>query len=166
MCTTGETRYQRRGDTLYKVYPEPKTHQDAQRACAADGGHLVDVKTPALQRFLVEMVSDVNKYRDYWIGLQLEGKRNWKWTDGTDIRDCDYINWAPRHPHPKHPTDCAQLSSSHGFKWKDDGCEQKEYFICQKGPGDNNGCHRRRGNVTLLYFYIRYYNCHEFDTNV
>ncbi|KAI8509876.1 hypothetical protein Bbelb_123040 [Branchiostoma belcheri] len=144
-CDKRKTRYERRGDTQYKVYPKPKTYQDAQRACAADGGHLVDVKTPALQRFLVEMVLDVNKYRDYWIGLQLQKKRNWKWTDGTDIRDCDYNNWAPREPDPKHPTDCAQLSSSHGFKWKDDGCELKEYFICQKGGEDD--CYTGSGNA-------------------
>ncbi|KAI8490048.1 hypothetical protein Bbelb_321180 [Branchiostoma belcheri] len=144
-CDKRKTRYERRGDTQYKVYPKPKTYQDAQRACAADGGHLVDVKTPALQRFIVEMVLDVNKYRDYWIGLQLQKKRNWKWTDGTDIRDCDYNNWAPREPDPKHPTDCAQLSSSHGFRWKDDGCEQKEYFICQKGGEDD--CYTGSGNA-------------------
>ncbi|XP_019634973.1 PREDICTED: E-selectin-like [Branchiostoma belcheri] len=131
-----------RGDTQYKIHTEAKTRDAAKQTCAADGGHLVDIKTEALHNFLVEMINvNAGGGTDYWIGLSDdEGGNDFTWSDGTPVDDCGYSNWAPGEPRNVPTTGCVQLWSDHDFKWDDDLCGQNKSFICQKG--DQGMCDR------------------------
>ncbi|KAI8487990.1 carbohydrate binding [Branchiostoma belcheri] len=136
ICQIFPSAYARRGDTQYKIYTEAKTYYAAKQKCAADGGHLADIKTEALHNFLVEMINvDADAGRDYWIGLS-DVKRgiDFKWSDGTPVADCGYSNWAPGEPAKVPTTGCVQLWARHDFKWDDDLC-----------PGEQSVCGRNTG---------------------
>ncbi|XP_078685479.1 uncharacterized protein LOC144918499 [Branchiostoma floridae x Branchiostoma belcheri] len=157
MMLVTATAYTRRGDTEYKIYTEAKPRGAARQTCAADGGHLVHVKTEALHNFLVEMINeDADADKDYWIGLShARGGNEYKWSNGTSVDDCGYSNWAPGEPANVPPTGCVKLWSRYDFKWDDEICGAKYYFICQKDyfkslnyavipliSGESNGCGR------------------------
>ncbi|XP_078684300.1 hepatocyte growth factor-like [Branchiostoma floridae x Branchiostoma belcheri] len=61
--------YTMRGNTSYKVFTEVMSYHRAEMTCEADGGHLADIKTQSLHNFILDMVRQANRYRDYWIGL-------------------------------------------------------------------------------------------------
>ncbi|KAI8490500.1 carbohydrate binding [Branchiostoma belcheri] len=136
ICQIFPSAYARRGDTQYKIYTEAKTYYAAKQTCAADGGHLADIKTEALHNFLVEMINvDADAGRDYWIDIS-DVKRgiDFKWSDGTPVADCGYSNWAPGEPAKVPTTGCVQLWARHDFKWDDDLC-----------PGEQSVCGRNTG---------------------
>ncbi|XP_066288232.1 plasminogen-like [Branchiostoma lanceolatum] len=137
--------YTLRDDTSYKVFTEAKSHYQAEQACEADGGHLVDIKTESLHNFILDMVREVNPYRDqdYWIGLNDKRTYNvWTWSDGTPLSGCGFSKWAPGEPNDGAGTgqDCGQLWAAVGLRWDDDFCSIRKRFICQIGPGENDAC--------------------------
>ncbi|XP_019614540.1 PREDICTED: uncharacterized protein LOC109462428 isoform X1 [Branchiostoma belcheri] len=145
--TRGYSGYTQRGGTQYKVFAQLKSYQAAKQTCAAQGGHLADVKTRALHNFLLSEIRKVDANRDYWIGLNdITVENTWTWSDGTRISDCDFKNWAPGEPNNAYANrggpgqDCGQLWKSRSFQWDDDTCTNQKYFICQRGPGEENVC--------------------------
>ncbi|XP_035693304.1 uncharacterized protein LOC118427567 isoform X2 [Branchiostoma floridae] len=128
------TGYIKHKNELYKVYPEAKTHAAARNVCAADGGHLADVREEAVHDFLVRAIRAVNPGRDYWIGLndqEVEG--SWVWSDGGRLGDGDFANWAAGEPNNGYGggQNCGQLWAYRDFFWDDESCDQEDYFICQ-----------------------------------
>ncbi|XP_078601050.1 uncharacterized protein LOC144876033 isoform X2 [Branchiostoma floridae x Branchiostoma japonicum] len=150
----GDSGYTQRGGTYYKVYAQLKTYEAAKQTCAADGGHLADVKTKALHDFLL---SKIQRNKDYWIGLNdVTVENTWTWSDGTPVGDCDYTNWAPGEPNnglaaagSGQGQDCGHLWQATGFKWDDDMCGMQKYFICQIGPGEENSCKQPDEYISL-----------------
>ncbi|KAI8503079.1 hypothetical protein Bbelb_189000 [Branchiostoma belcheri] len=61
--------YTERDGSFYKVFRYHTDHASAQQTCEADGGHLADVKTEAVNNFIVELISATGIAGDYWIGL-------------------------------------------------------------------------------------------------
>ncbi|KAI8494656.1 Proprotein convertase subtilisin/kexin type 9 [Branchiostoma belcheri] len=127
--------YIKQGTTLYKLYSEARTYASAREVCAADGGHLADVRTEAIHNFLVRAARAVQPGRDYWIGLNDQKREGrWVWSDGSRLREGDFANWAAGEPNNSGQLgsqNCGQLWAARGFLWDDDNCNEKDYFICE-----------------------------------
>ncbi|XP_078574753.1 uncharacterized protein LOC144861004 [Branchiostoma floridae x Branchiostoma japonicum] len=136
------TAQRTRGNTVYHVFAQPKTYEQAQQTCRSISGHLADIKTMDLQKFIEGLIRSVDGGQSYWMGLNdKQVERVWTWSDGTPISGCDFSYWAPGEPNDGHGRqDCGQLWSYAGFKWDDVECNSQKYFICQVGPGEENAC--------------------------
>ncbi|XP_078661578.1 uncharacterized protein LOC144905700 [Branchiostoma floridae x Branchiostoma belcheri] len=132
----------RRGNTVYHVFAQAQTNAQAQETCRSIRGNLADIKTMDLQKFIEGLIRSVDPSKDYWMGLNdKKVERVWTWSDGTPISGCDFSYWAPGEPNDGGGNqDCGQLWSNVGFKWDDDSCDRRKYFICQVGPGEENAC--------------------------
>ncbi|CAH1274249.1 FCGBP [Branchiostoma lanceolatum] len=131
----GDTKY----TTHYRVYNEAKTYSEAQKRCQQDGGHLADLKTPAIVAVVNKLV---DSRRDYWIGLNDIGREGgWHWSDGVPLSSCSYKNWYPGEPNNIGNEDCGHLwGGSKRLKWNDMSCSAPKYFICQTGARQLSGC--------------------------
>ncbi|XP_078603356.1 uncharacterized protein LOC144877322 [Branchiostoma floridae x Branchiostoma japonicum] len=133
-CVTKELETIERSGTYYRLVTKAMTYDDANETCAADGGHLADVKTRELQDFLITKIQEVGADGCYWIGLhKITG--NWTWSDGTPLSSCDFSDWAPGEPKGDQYVQLA--ITSHWLylagKWDDTGRQNHHYSICQTG---------------------------------
>ncbi|XP_035695721.1 uncharacterized protein LOC118429347 [Branchiostoma floridae] len=125
-------------NTRYRVYNEAKTYSEAQRRCQQDGGHLADLKTPAIAAAVSRLVDSRN---GYWIGLNdINHEGGWHWSDGVPLSSCSYKNWYPGEPNNRGNEDCVHLLPNEGLRWNDNSCNARKYFICQTGDSQNAGC--------------------------
>ncbi|XP_078612842.1 C-type lectin BfL-2-like [Branchiostoma floridae x Branchiostoma japonicum] len=140
--------YTERNGTYYKLVPRrAMTYHDAQKACAVDGGHLADLKTPELQDLILSLILNLSfaDFLDiYWgegcfIGLQNAGDDDtWAWSDGTPLSDCDFSSWAPEEPRNNDGANCGMVlyvpvPNGNNIVWDDTSCDVQHCFICQIG---------------------------------
>ncbi|XP_035661699.1 uncharacterized protein LOC118405953 [Branchiostoma floridae] len=137
----GISEYTERDGTYYKVVDQAMMYYEAHQACAVDGGHLANDKTPELHDFLVSLIQGVDAGMDWWIGFHgATADGTWIWSDGTPISNCSFTNWAPGEPSRNYAEDCGHLWAGAGLQWDDTFCYMQKNFICQIGPGEENAC--------------------------
>ncbi|KAI8517713.1 hypothetical protein Bbelb_037300 [Branchiostoma belcheri] len=108
--------YTEREGSFYKVFRYQTDHASAQQTCEADGGRLADVKTEALNNFIVGLISATGNAGDnsYWIGLNDKATEGtYMWADGSRLASCAFSNWAPG---PAEEASCNEVTK----KWRDD----------------------------------------------
>ncbi|XP_019614682.1 PREDICTED: plasminogen-like [Branchiostoma belcheri] len=150
--------YTEREGSFYKVFRYQTDHASAQQTCEADGGRLADVKTEALNNFIVELISATGNAGDnsYWIGLNDKATEGtYMWADGSRLASCAFSNWAPGEPNNGIGNeitigqDCIQLWRDYNYKWDDDHCWLEKHFICQiESCQEGNGA-TYRGSVSM-----------------
>lgn len=82
------------GDSVYKVYRNALTAQEARKFCEKQGGHLIYINSQEEQDFIFNELQDSGTKNMYWIGA-VESSGSWVWSDGTDI---SYSNWSANEP--------------------------------------------------------------------
>ncbi|XP_067863183.1 macrophage mannose receptor 1 [Heptranchias perlo] len=129
------------GKKCFTFYGEDEVQQltwkDARRICIEKGGNLASIQNAKEQAFVTMTLNGfpVNA----WIGLNdINSEGKYLWTEGKGVV---YTNWAKGYPtgqsysYGDHNTDCVSVSVNKrpgtGL-WRDDYCELKRGFICQK----------------------------------
>ncbi|NWV21841.1 LAYN protein, partial [Origma solitaria] len=123
------------------------SYAEAQRACRADGGHLVSIESAAEQRLIESFIrSLLPSDGDFWIGLQrrkeeednsTECQNFYSWSDGSSAK---FRNWYADEPSCgaeicgvmyHQPSAPPGLGGPYMFQWNDDRCNMKNNFICK-----------------------------------
>ncbi|NWT03259.1 LAYN protein, partial [Mionectes macconnelli] len=128
------------------------SYEEAQRACRADGGHLVSIETVAEQRLIERFVSSLlASDGDFWIGLRrkkeeegdnsTECRSFYSWSDGSSAK---FRNWYVDEPSCgseicvvmyHQPSAPPGVGGPYMFRWNDDRCNMKNNFICKYSLG-------------------------------
>ncbi|XP_027759302.1 layilin [Empidonax traillii] len=125
-------------------------YEEAQRACRADGGHLVSIESPAEQRLIESFISSLLAADgDFWIGLRrkkdddeeegnsTECQSFYSWSDGSSAK---FRNWYVDEPSCgseicvvmyHQPSAPPGVGGPYMFQWNDDRCNMKNNFICK-----------------------------------
>ncbi|XP_045569263.1 layilin [Salmo salar] len=120
---------------------------EAKLACRRDGGELLSVESPAEQRIIEQLVSELRPSDgDFWIGLRRnhgdtenvdDCPSQYYWTDGSpasfrnwhlDEPSCGYEVCVVMYHQPSAPPG---LGGLYMFQWNDDNCDTKNNFICK-----------------------------------
>jgi hypothetical protein len=127
MCPPCVTMAASGGGTLaYCIIP--KTQQEAELDCVAQGGHLAAIHGDLQQN---ELASSALQIADdeWYVGLNdLAAEGTYAWTDGTPF---DYVGWAGGEPNDAGNEDCVHLASWAGMLWNDISCGVELRYICR-----------------------------------
>jgi hypothetical protein len=105
----------------------PKTFQEAEADCVAQGGHLVSLHDQALHDLVNTYAFQVADDQ-WWVGLNdIASEGAFTWTDGTPF---DYTAWAGGEPNDANNEDCAHLANWAGGGWNDIQCSAELRYIC------------------------------------
>ncbi|XP_078000821.1 C-type lectin mosGCTL-1-like [Glandiceps talaboti] len=124
----------------YHLYTDPLTWADANEACKNQEGELVQIRDRQLHNAVAEYLRQEmggTRIKSVWLGLNdiaEEGK--YVWTDGTELIEGDYDNWAPGEPNDNNKKntngqDCGQLWRLKDWQWDDGYCDNKRAYVCQ-----------------------------------
>ncbi|KAM9269274.1 layilin [Morus bassanus] len=137
------------------------SYEEADRACRADGGHLVSIETEAEQRLIEKFIESLlASDGDFWIGLRrkkeevdnsTECQNLYSWSDGSSSK---FRNWYVDEPSCgseicvvmyHQPSAPPGVGGPYMFQWNDDRCNMKNNFICKyslekptNGPIENS----------------------------
>ncbi len=143
--TRGVTCHMQPAKNCYAYHKEGKNYADAQAACTAEGGHLVEINNQWEQLFLHGMVRGHN----IWIGLRdTVRQRKWStWNSGVPV---NYSNWLSGQPEKK--TEYCGVLAGDG-RWHDFNCATKMRYVCENshiGLPDQLICNCGIGPVKLM----------------
>ena len=128
------------GTLCYKSFRSPKTWENAKEECEKWNASLVKIETREENDFIKTKVTQTHNSGDYWIGLSDSDREDdWKWTDGTQLDQDGYKNWADNQPdNYLNNEHCViilirtnEFSPELNGKWNDQPCSNGMYFICQ-----------------------------------
>ncbi|XP_035692632.1 macrophage mannose receptor 1-like [Branchiostoma floridae] len=120
-CPDGYTLF---AEDCFKVFPDTKTHSDAQTHCNNEGGSLAMPKDEATHQ-LLEYLLEREKAAGSFVGLKrVTGTDSWRWEDGSDLGS--FSSWKTGEPDGQ---DCVKYNSNRN--WVDITCSQNLGFICQ-----------------------------------
>lgn len=107
----------------------PRTQEDAELDCIAQGGHLASIHSNAQQNEIVQGALQVADDQ-WWIGLDdvaLEGEFTW-----TDKSPLNYTGWAGGEPNDAGGNeDCVHIASWAGGQWNDVACQVELRYVCR-----------------------------------
>ncbi|XP_059822448.1 lymphocyte antigen 75 [Hypanus sabinus] len=117
------------GQTCYQFnFQSFLSWNEARLSCQRQGGDLLSVPDPQIQKYLAEQPNIPPKV---WIGLnQLNIAGGWQWSDGTPLV---FVNWNDGLLGLFHPEEssCAVMNSDSGY-WQISPCEAALPYICKK----------------------------------
>ncbi|XP_045179679.2 macrophage mannose receptor 1-like isoform X2 [Mercenaria mercenaria] len=129
-CPSGWTFF--RGH-CYKYSREVrKVWEEAEAACVADKGHLVDINSVGENKFLVNLMNAVYVYiSDAWIGLNdREINDTYVWVSSG--QNATYTNWGQYEPNDVVWTQACVLMDKRKGQWNDRRCSYSRAYICKK----------------------------------
>ncbi|MEZ4468983.1 MAG: lectin-like protein [bacterium] len=116
------------GGSVYLFCPNRLDFDDAEAACAAQGGHLVVVNDADENAFLVANGATG------WIGYTDAAEEGvYVWVDGTPA---GFEAWGGNEPNDIGGQDCAEIS---GGTWDDVDCGDGYTYVCEVASGDGVG---------------------------
>jgi hypothetical protein len=120
-------------DRAYCAYPAEATWREAERRCAANGGHLAtigsDEENRALQRALG---SPIGLDASVWIGLVEPQEGTWTWST---LERVGFADWASGEPNNAGGNEnCGELYTASG-RWNDVDCASRRGHLCERRPG-------------------------------
>eukprot|EP01052_Picozoa_sp_SAG31_P021856 SAG31_NODE_1710_length_7473_cov_3.782072_8_plen_275_part_00 len=136
MCLSGWTRV---GDDCFKYFAESPSWTDAESRCVALGGHLAKIQNADANANIKALApSDAHPF----IGLtDAEVEGTWVWTDGEEITETSYSNFASSEPNQGTNENCVILYFPDGT-WADAPCEANQWssgYICMMPPQSRGG---------------------------
>ncbi|CAH1775812.1 unnamed protein product [Owenia fusiformis] len=117
------------GDICYRAFNNTVEWDDAQSACATEGGDLATVNDASSNNYVLSMISEVGE--DLWIGLSDKDYRHeFEWVDRTRVL---YTNWNVGQPNGggSEVAQCTTITAGNG-RWNDEDCDQRFSYLCQK----------------------------------
>ena len=84
----------------------------------------------------LHLVKPASLRSSVWIGLSLDSKNNYHWSDGARL---EYSNWGPGSPDtsPGNSKNCSKLNDVSGL-WEDSECDFTHIYVCERGKYDQN----------------------------
>ncbi|KAJ8284375.1 hypothetical protein COCON_G00032250 [Conger conger] len=120
----------------YRLTPEKKDWQEAQKTCHKMEANLISIHTvPELEFIIRNLKKDVD---ELWIGLHdSKMQMNFEWSDHTPVI---FTFWHPFEPNNFRNTqeDCVTLWGPEG-RWNDSPCNLSLPSICKKQAQKNDG---------------------------
>lgn len=108
-----------------KLYTVKRNHEDAEKQCNNDGGHLVHIDSE-------QKYTDVgNFYKVYSSSIHIDGRRKdvnspWTRSDGSPV---EFFKWGGNDPDNGSDDLCLHLSTDK--HWYDSLCTTSRAFICE-----------------------------------
>ncbi|XP_076033567.1 macrophage mannose receptor 1-like isoform X2 [Oratosquilla oratoria] len=128
MCDEPYDLYESLADSCYRFITEPKTWQEAEDACVADGAHLVSVQDLGTNSYLWSVMQNLELTEETWIGLNsIKSKDEFSWTDGWPTVFTLWRNWEPNVT--AEGQRCTSISPEDG-RWKVQSCNDSRSFFC------------------------------------
>ncbi|CAJ0601542.1 unnamed protein product [Cylicocyclus nassatus] len=125
----------------YMVKRNAKSFDDAEASCQKLGAHLVSIHSEAENNFIHKITSDGSPIKNFnefvFIGLRLNSKNEWEWTDGTYL---NYKKWAVNQPDHLEHEKCGQFHQGparlrfvQDYHWNSIDCGwHMKYYVCKK----------------------------------
>lgn len=102
----------------------------AQGKCSKAGGSLAKIDSAEEQEFVRQMISDEGV--NTWIGLRRDSHCQWRWPGGEPV---GFSAWGAGQPDGTCPDqECAHLWAEVRFAWDNNGCGNKQPFLCERTP--------------------------------
>ncbi|XP_076033569.1 lymphocyte antigen 75-like isoform X2 [Oratosquilla oratoria] len=128
MCDEPYNLYESFADSCYRFISEPKTWQEAEDACVADGAHLVSIQDLGTNSYLWSVMQNLEQTEAAWIGLNsIKSKDEFVWTDGWPTVYTFWGNWEPNVT--AEDQRCASMNSKDG-RWRVQSCNDSRSFFC------------------------------------
>uniref|UniRef100_A0A914XTR1 C-type lectin domain-containing protein n=1 Tax=Panagrolaimus superbus TaxID=310955 RepID=A0A914XTR1_9BILA len=112
LCSEGWTYFNYTG-FCYMVLVEEMTWDAAEKACIAEGSHLISIHSWREMIFATDLASPYSSnacdwHAQTWIGFYTKDVwKNYQWSDGTPF---DYKSWGPREPNgPEGLNNCGNI---------------------------------------------------------
>ena len=134
----GDASWSYYSGSCYKLIRQHKSFLSAMDHCQAIQGYLVEIQDDFENRY----VANFHRNQDIWIGLSDRRKEgHWIWE--TSGRVAIYTKWNPGEPNNKGGgnghANCALIwRHYHIDTWDDRNCDQKKYFVCERGKTGSN----------------------------
>ena len=125
------------GGSCFKLYNEKKTWIDSQASCEKQRGQVAKLNSEDKNYFVfLHLVKPASLSSSVWIGLSLDSKNNYHWSDGALL---EYSNWGPGSPDtsPGNPKNCSKLNDVSGL-WEDSECDFTHPYVCERGKYDQS----------------------------
>uniref|UniRef100_A0A914EFL8 C-type lectin domain-containing protein n=1 Tax=Acrobeloides nanus TaxID=290746 RepID=A0A914EFL8_9BILA len=131
-CPSGTVSIPGKNDRCYKVFSTPKTWQQAENTCKADGAysfaHLASVSDAITSHSLTELIGGQLNGSDFWLGGR-SLYQPWTWSDDQSF---GYKNWAKGQPNNTIGFDAAYLlQRAQDAKWMSVDGSQEKPFVCE-----------------------------------
>ncbi|XP_066284145.1 macrophage mannose receptor 1-like [Branchiostoma lanceolatum] len=132
------------GDTCYYIKDGTyKTYEGAVDVCDADDASLAMPKNAGITFLLMGIIIKTSPSRstDHWVGIDdllVEGQG--AFPDGLLLESCSFTNWMSGNSGNEIDKNCVVLKTSAWMDWSYIDCGRPTLYICQLGPGDNDGC--------------------------
>nr|XP_006825486.1 PREDICTED: secretory phospholipase A2 receptor-like [Saccoglossus kowalevskii] len=116
----------------FKFINEPKTWREASQYCRNDDGRIARITSQHMQDTVVDFIATMNSEPlGYWIDGRDKGTEGvWTYRDGTPM---SYTAWAPYSP--DGTGDCLVMSMEHSYKWTDETCSDKVFYVLCRYEG-------------------------------
>lgn len=119
------------GGSCFKLYNEKKTWIDSQASCEKQRGQVAKLNSEDKNYFVfLHLVKPAGLSSSVWIGLSLDSKNNYHWSNGALL---EYSNWGPGSPDtsPGNPKNCSKLKDVSGL-WEDSECDFTHPYVCER----------------------------------
>uniref|UniRef100_A0A3Q3WUP9 C-type lectin domain-containing protein n=1 Tax=Mola mola TaxID=94237 RepID=A0A3Q3WUP9_MOLML len=127
----GDGWYRINSGRCAKYFMDKRTFDDAENHCVSLGGHLVSIHSVGdYSNVLCLALRTTNNGNLFWIGGRGMKSDFWnlKWTDGSSF---NFYRRNLQQPDNKHES-CIQLNYGDWWRWTNDVCSSKRYFVCAK----------------------------------
>ncbi|XP_033756324.1 echinoidin-like isoform X1 [Pecten maximus] len=141
-CPDGFSKH---GGSCYKVVRIKATWAESDIYCHSAGADLATIETPEEQRFLEgHLATNAGAYDppQFWIGgNDFAEEGTWEWLKSkTPISAQSYSNWiGATSPPINSDENCLMVTKGQHYKWEDNNCDDKYFFICEKDAYANVG---------------------------
>ncbi|XP_070534541.1 uncharacterized protein [Ptychodera flava] len=121
----------------YHVFVDEVMWREAYSLCKEKHSVLAKIPDQATQDIITTNLNNdkLLKKGSFWIDANDEIEEG-VWVD-SEFNELTYTAWAPDEPNngglSRHTENCAHLWWEHAFKWNDNWCDSRIYFICQTG---------------------------------
>ena len=136
----GDASWSYRRGSCYKLVRQHKSYLAAAKHCKQLQSYLVEIQNENENRFVTRLHHD----QDIWIGLS-DRQKEGQWIWETSRRLVNFTRWSPGEPNNKGGGNgrahCALIWRHHHLEtWDDRNCDQRKYFVCERGKNGGTLC--------------------------
>lgn len=118
----------------YCIEPLSRTHAEAKKQCASQGGALAGPFDEAEQEALKRALAARFAATRFWIGLNdLAEEGHWTWSSGAAF---EHSSWRFGEPNDYSKEDCVEVYADE-WSWNDFDCAAPRASVCESPPKKN-----------------------------
>ena len=109
------------GHHCNRIFENPLSYQNAQKACMAHGGNLASIHGPNFNAFSRDLFEQQMTKSSMWIGMHYGPSMNWEWEDSSSV---NFDNWASLSANNLQEGNCGEFLAT-GY-WRNQSCLFKQ----------------------------------------